>query len=263
MILDISSAGNGSCSPHSETTNSSPTHGPCGRIPRRPVTQPQTAVLQQFTFTLHQSDHSLLCAMSLPSATRALQRVCLRQSSVTQASRQQLRHLSSRPSSAFPPLLRIQSHLPTVSQLQQRRCESTAKPKPLTDRPDELPKSEPREEVPSYEMTFTCKACSTRSSHRMSKQGYHHGTILITCPGCKNRHLIADHLKVCDSNLLHLLRQLLTCSDFLRQAYHTRRYPRREGSASEKGCSRLRERHGVLGRWHPERACQEALTFFH
>ncbi|KAI4736171.1 zf-DNL-domain-containing protein [Aureobasidium sp. EXF-12298] len=132
--------------------------------------------------------------MSLPSATRALQRICLRQPSVTHTCRQQLRHLSSRPSSAFPPLLRIQSHLPPTLQLQQRRCESTAKP--LTDRPDELPKPEAREEVPSYEMTFTCKPCSTRSSHRMSKQGYHHGTILITCPGCKNRHLIADHLKI-------------------------------------------------------------------
>jgi protein import protein ZIM17 len=250
-------------SPHSETTNSPPTHGPCGRIPRRPVTQPQTAVLQQFTFIPHLSDHSLVDTMSLPSATRALQRVCLRQSSVTQSCRQQLRHLSSRPSSAFPPLLRIQSHLPTVSQSQQRRCESTARPKPLTDRPDELPKSEPREEVPSYEMTFTCKACSTRSSHRMSKQGYHHGTILITCPGCKNRHLIADHLKVCETDLLHLLRQLLTRPDLLRQAYHTRRYPRRKGSASQKGCSGLGERHGVLGRRYPKRARQEALIVFH
>jgi protein import protein ZIM17 len=37
----------------------------------------------------------------------------------------------------------------------------------------------------------------------MSKQGYHHGTILITCPGCKNRHLIADHLKVCEQSLVH------------------------------------------------------------
>jgi protein import protein ZIM17 len=217
------------------------------------VTQPQTAVLQQFTFTLCTSlINSHLCAMSLPSATRNLQRVCLRQTSVTQAYRQQLRHLSSRPSSAFPPLLRIQSHLPTLSQSQQRRCESTAKPKPLTDRPDEVPRTEPREEVPSYEMTFTCKACSTRSSHRMSKQGYHHGTILITCPGCKNRHLIADHLKVCESHLLHLLRQLLTYSDLLRQAYHTRRYPRRKGPASQKGCSGLGERHGILGRRYPE-----------
>jgi len=45
-------------------------------------------------------------------------------------------------------------------------------------------------------MTFTCKKCTTRSSHRLSKQGYHHGTVLIACPGCKNRHLIADHLKI-------------------------------------------------------------------
>lgn len=45
-------------------------------------------------------------------------------------------------------------------------------------------------------MTFTCRVCVDRSTHRITKQGYHHGTILITCPGCKNRHLISDHLKV-------------------------------------------------------------------
>ncbi|GME40790.1 Signal recognition particle [Neofusicoccum parvum] len=45
-------------------------------------------------------------------------------------------------------------------------------------------------------MTFTCKVCTTRSSHKVSKQGYHHGTVLISCPGCKNRHLISDHLKI-------------------------------------------------------------------
>ncbi|ODQ50009.1 zf-DNL-domain-containing protein, partial [Saitoella complicata NRRL Y-17804] len=37
--------------------------------------------------------------------------------------------------------------------------------------------------------------CSNRSSHHVSKQAYHNGTVLITCPGCRNRHLIADHLK--------------------------------------------------------------------
>jgi hypothetical protein len=50
--------------------------------------------------------------------------------------------------------------------------------------------------TPAYEMTFTCKQCNTRSSHKVSKQGYHHGTVLITCPGCKNKHLISDHMKV-------------------------------------------------------------------
>ncbi|SLM36300.1 Zinc finger, DNL-type [Lasallia pustulata] len=54
----------------------------------------------------------------------------------------------------------------------------------------------PADLTPSYRLTFTCKPCSHRSSHRVSKQGYHHGTVLITCPNCKNRHVIADHLKV-------------------------------------------------------------------
>ncbi|KAF1931752.1 DNL zinc finger domain-containing protein [Didymella exigua CBS 183.55] len=53
-----------------------------------------------------------------------------------------------------------------------------------------------RDQVPSYELTFTCNVCKTRSSHRLSKQGYHKGTILISCPDCKNRHLISDHLKI-------------------------------------------------------------------
>ena len=50
---------------------------------------------------------------------------------------------------------------------------------------------------PEYEMTFTCTPCSTRSTHRVSKQGYHKGSVLITCPECRNRHVISDHLGVC------------------------------------------------------------------
>lgn len=30
----------------------------------------------------------------------------------------------------------------------------------------------------------------------MTKHGYHKGTVLINCPGCDNRHVISDHLKV-------------------------------------------------------------------
>ncbi|CDK25150.1 unnamed protein product [Kuraishia capsulata CBS 1993] len=49
---------------------------------------------------------------------------------------------------------------------------------------------------PELMIAFTCKKCDTRSSHVMSKQAYTSGTVLIQCPGCSNRHLIADHLKI-------------------------------------------------------------------
>lgn len=77
--------------------------------------------------------------------------------------------------------------------------------RPLTDRPFTTTNQPSqtaaeiaarRAEQPSYQLTFTCKACSHRSTHHVTKQAYHHGTTLITCPGCKNRHLISDHLKI-------------------------------------------------------------------
>lgn len=45
-------------------------------------------------------------------------------------------------------------------------------------------------------LAFTCKKCDERSSHVISKQAYSKGTVLVECPKCKNRHLIADHLKI-------------------------------------------------------------------
>ncbi|KLU84340.1 DNL zinc finger domain-containing protein [Magnaporthiopsis poae ATCC 64411] len=49
---------------------------------------------------------------------------------------------------------------------------------------------------PHYQLTFTCVPCGGRSKHTVSKQGYHHGSVLITCPECRNRHVISDHLGV-------------------------------------------------------------------
>jgi protein import protein ZIM17 len=57
---------------------------------------------------------------------------------------------------------------------------------------------------PMLMIAFTCKKCDTRSSHVMSKQAYEHGTILVQCPGCKSRHLIADHLKIFSDNRIKL-----------------------------------------------------------
>lgn len=44
----------------------------------------------------------------------------------------------------------------------------------------------------------------------MSKQGYHHGTVLIACPQCKNRHVISDHLRIFSD-------KAVTVEDILRQ----------------------------------------------
>lgn len=87
---------------------------------------------------------------------------------------------------------------PAQASFVQCRCESSSvAPKPLSDRSDKaVEPNADRETPPQYEMTFTCRKCLERSSHKISKQGYHRGTILITCPGCKNRHLISDHLKI-------------------------------------------------------------------
>ncbi|KAG1738849.1 zf-DNL-domain-containing protein [Suillus paluster] len=45
-------------------------------------------------------------------------------------------------------------------------------------------------------IVFTCtaEACSHRSSHTFTKRAYERGIVIVQCPGCKNRHLIADNL---------------------------------------------------------------------
>lgn len=120
--------------------------------------------------------------------------------------------------------------------------------KPLTDRettPEQDTKSAKdaiaarKAEEPAYEMTFTCKKCLERSSHRITKQAYHFGTVLVTCPGCKNRHLISDHMKVgsstggedWDSTRWLTLRH----ADLQRQRHHHRGHHEREGTIHQEG----------------------------
>jgi protein import protein ZIM17 len=43
-------------------------------------------------------------------------------------------------------------------------------------------------------MMFTCGQCETRAAKAFSKVAYTRGVVLLECPGCSVRHVVADHL---------------------------------------------------------------------
>ncbi|KAK4216973.1 DNL zinc finger-domain-containing protein [Rhypophila decipiens] len=94
-------------------------------------------------------------------------------------------------------------HRPTISiisplkqQQQQFRPLTSSHPRPQNNQQTAEDQKTRPSDRPSYELRFTCKPCGHRSSHTISKQGYHHGSVLISCPSCRNRHIISDHLKI-------------------------------------------------------------------
>lgn len=114
-----------------------------------------------------------------------------------------LRQLRPRtPRAAAPSLLRPS---PSAS-IQVRLAHSIPKPRPIQPRepagsssPDAHKSEGERPAIKNsayYQLSFTCVPCGHRSHHNVSKQGYHTGSTLITCPECRNRHVISDHLGI-------------------------------------------------------------------
>ena len=131
---------------------------------------------------------------------RSLSRVT---SSLTLTHSPSSRHLYSR--------FTVSQYYTPLSALYQPRClilptcrQNSTSSRPLTEDPPspeteaerERKNAERRKNEEAYLISFTCKPCNERSTHRMSKQGYHRGTVLIQCPSCKSRHVMSDHLGI-------------------------------------------------------------------
>ncbi|KAF2968813.1 hypothetical protein GQX73_g4779 [Xylaria multiplex] len=104
------------------------------------------------------------------------------------------------PRTISPSLLRPYPRLPRTLQ-PAAHCFAHTIPKPTLPAKDHGSSSPdpatPRKQLePHYQLTFTCVPCTNRSTHIVSKQGYHKGSVLITCPFCRNRHVISDNLNI-------------------------------------------------------------------
>ncbi|KAI0741985.1 DNL zinc finger-domain-containing protein [Daedaleopsis nitida] len=86
------------------------------------------------------------------------------------------------------------------TKLHDRAASQPGTPTPSSETPAASPDSQTNIQLetsePRLSLTFTCtvEACHTRSTHEFTKRSYTKGIVIVQCPGCNNRHLIADHL---------------------------------------------------------------------
>jgi hypothetical protein len=59
-----------------------------------------------------------------------------------------------------------------------------------------------------FDIIFKCNVCGAPNCHSISRKAYTEGTVIVTCPGCKGNHLIADNLGWIEKNGLKNIEQL-------------------------------------------------------
>ncbi|KDQ19140.1 hypothetical protein BOTBODRAFT_484992 [Botryobasidium botryosum FD-172 SS1] len=89
----------------------------------------------------------------------------------------------------------FQSRVAQSFQSQSRSYSATPPPSAPTVTTEGIEEIEEKIE-PRLSITFTCTVpdCNSRSTHEFTKRSYERGIVIVQCPSCKNRHLIADHL---------------------------------------------------------------------
>jgi len=73
-------------------------------------------------------------------------------------------------------------------------------PSPSSSPSSQPPPIEPPHDDHSSTATLEQPTCGHLNTHEFSSQAFHHGIVLVQCPSCLNRHLIADHLQWFTSN---------------------------------------------------------------
>ena len=66
------------------------------------------------------------------------------------------------------------------------------------------PQVKPKTKTERFELAFTCNVCQGRNSHSISYHAYTKGTVIVTCPGCKSTHLVADNLNWIEQDFRNL-----------------------------------------------------------
>ncbi|QSS66214.1 DNL zinc finger domain-containing protein [Histoplasma capsulatum] len=133
----------------------------------------------------------------MTSSRRLVQSLATRANHVSLVSRSsRTRYFISPSSTTRPnPSPLLSSQFCRYSPTSIRTHSSLTDSKPVTPE-DAAQNARRRAEERAFQITFTCKPCGHRSSHRISQHGYYKGTVLISCPGCRNRHVISDHLNI-------------------------------------------------------------------